>query len=91
LSYNNVYNYATVSVSGTSTVATIPTMVHTINLTDTTAGTMTVLNGTAAAAGTAAYIVAGGRQDYLFDMFLPNGLVVVTNANIKGVITYTSV
>ena len=85
------YNYATTSVAGTLTINNGPCLIHNINLTDYTIGTMTFLNGTATDSGTVALILSGTPSSYNLDEELSSGLVVVTNANIKSNISYVKI
>lgn len=84
------YSYGTFSVAGTVTLSGgTPCVLHCLNITDTTAGTVSVVNGTSAAAATVALIIGGTQNTYRMDAELSTGLSVITNANIKGNVTYT--
>ena len=87
----DVYNYATFSVAGTVTLSDgTPCILHSLSLTDTTTGTVTVRDGTLAAAATCMLILAGTQMTYgPLDMEIPNGLRIVTSGNTKGVVSYT--
>jgi hypothetical protein len=81
------YKYGTFSVAGTVAITANPVILHTINLTDTTAGNVTVLAGTAVGSGTAVLLTAGTQNSYIFDAEM-TGLSIVTSGNTKGNFTY---
>ena len=84
------YKYGTFSVAGTVNLSDgTPCVLHTLNITDTTAGTVTIKAGTAAASGTVALVVAGVAGSYRYDAEIGTGLSVVTVGNVKGCVTYT--
>lgn len=82
------YAYATISVAGTYNISNTPVILHTVNLTDTTPGTVTICDGNAA---TVALIVAGALASFRFDTELGQGLKVVTNGNTKVSIAYSKI
>ena len=85
----NGYTYESFSAAGTSTLSDgTPCVLHSLNITDTTAGTITVKVGTATTAATACVIVGGAANSFVFDTALP-GLVIVRNGSTKGNVTYT--
>ena len=83
--------YATLSVAGTVNISSAPTFLHTINFNDTTAGTLTVCNGTAVDAGTAALILCGSMGTQIFDIECGSGLKMVTSGNSKITIGYCKI
>jgi hypothetical protein len=84
-------NYATLSVAGTVSISTTPAFLHTINLNDSVAGTLTVKDGTAAAAATVGVVICGTPGYRMFDVDCPNGLQAITNANNKITISYAKI
>ena len=86
------YSYGTFSVAGTVNCSTGPAILHSISLTDTTTGTITVRDGTAAAAATALLITSGTQMTYgPLDIEMGTGLAVVTVGNMKGMVAYTKI
>ena len=81
------YKYGTFSVAGTVAITPNPVVLHTVNITDTTAGTVNVLAGTAVGSGTAAFIVGGVVGSFVMDAEL-TGLSIVTTGNVKGNVSY---
>ena len=86
------YAYATVSVAGTSNIASTSVILHTIVI-GPSSGTMTVCDGTATTAATVALLVPGTTQGMScrYDVECGQGLKVVTNADIKASISYTKI
>ena len=81
------YKYGTFSTAGTVNVTASPVVLHTITLTDTTAGNITILAGTAVGSGTAVLITAGTQNSYIIDAEM-TGLSIVTSGNTKGNYTF---
>jgi len=90
---NDRYKYGTFSVAGTVTLSDgTPCVLHCLNITDTTAGTVTILDGTYSTATTFATVglhLGGTMGSFRYDAELGKGLQIITDADIKGNVTYT--
>jgi hypothetical protein len=82
------FAYATISVAGTVNIATQSAFLHSLNITDTTAGTLTIKNGTAAASGTVGLHLGGAVDSFIYDVVCGSGISVVTAGNIKANVSY---
>lgn len=86
------YQFATVSIAGTSNIVDGPAVLHTITVSGVLdAATLTVKNGTAVTSATVAIIDSGTMATYRYDAELGSGLQVVTSGNVIATITYTTI
>lgn len=86
------YTYYRISSAGTINVASDPVILHTIIM-NPTSGTLTVCDGTAAAAATVAVLAPGTNQGLTarFDTELGSGLKLIASTNMDVTVSYTSV
>jgi hypothetical protein len=84
-------NYATLSVAGTVNVSTGPCFLHNVNFNDTTAGTLTIKDGTAVTSATVAVLLCGTPGTQFFDVDCGTGLSAITSGNNKVTLSYAKI